>query len=143
VISLGQVQQPPLGNRVRFLGQIARPLREAFVELFHDATPATSLKAEFQYRAGERSRAEEIAENFPRHCCAGAMRRPKLQAVGENPMAVLYWSRKRCPTCGKPMMAVPDDAATDRQRYACDGGPLRSPRLRGWIEGPLRPPADC
>src|SRR3954471_13768551 len=45
IVSLGQVEQPPLGERVRILGQIARPLRKATVEIFHDATtPATSLK---------------------------------------------------------------------------------------------------
>lgn len=50
VVSLGQVEQPAPGERVRILGQIARPLREAPIEIFHDATPATSLKALFQSR---------------------------------------------------------------------------------------------
>jgi hypothetical protein len=46
---LGQVEQSLPGQRVRLLGQIARPLRKAPVEIFHDATPATSLTAQFQF----------------------------------------------------------------------------------------------
>ena len=60
-------------------------------------------------------------------------------------MTVLYWSRKLCPTCGKPMAAVLDDAIGNRPCYvcaACESDPLRSARIRGWIEGSLRPPAD-
>lgn len=52
VVSLGQVEQPPPGERVRILGQIARPLREASVEIFHDATPATSLKGSISLLTG-------------------------------------------------------------------------------------------
>ncbi len=48
IVPLGEIEQPPSGERIRLLGQIARPLREAAVEIFHDATPATSLKARFQ-----------------------------------------------------------------------------------------------
>ncbi|MCA6121237.1 hypothetical protein J6500_04855 [Bradyrhizobium sp. WSM 1704] len=36
---MSQIEKPPLGERVGLLRQIARPLREAAVELFHDATP--------------------------------------------------------------------------------------------------------
>ncbi len=51
VVPLGQIKQAPPGERVCLLGQIARPLREASVELFHDATPATSLKVNVSARA--------------------------------------------------------------------------------------------
>lgn len=59
-------------------------------------------------------------------------------------MAVLYSSRKLCPACGKPMTAVPDDVAQDRQRYvcnSCDDDPLHDPAARKWAESPLKPPA--
>ncbi|SFH64733.1 hypothetical protein SAMN05216525_10155 [Bradyrhizobium sp. Gha] len=71
--------------------------------------------------------------------------RSKYAEAGRgNPMAVLYASRKLCPTCGKPMTAVAD-AAAGRQRYvcaACDHDPMRSPTVRGWLDGPLKPPTD-
>ncbi len=57
-------------RRVNGSALSASPLREASVKLLRDAIPATSLKAGFQYGPAERSRAEEIADNFRRHCCA-------------------------------------------------------------------------
>lgn len=59
-------------------------------------------------------------------------------------MAVLYPIRKACPTCGKPMTAIPEDAAPARPRYvclSCEDDPLRNPAARKWAESPLRPPA--
>jgi hypothetical protein len=59
-------------------------------------------------------------------------------------MATLYRSRKLCPTCGKPMTAVPDEFASGRLRYICtecDDDPLRDPAARKWIDSPLKPPA--
>jgi hypothetical protein len=63
IVTLGQVEQPPPGERVCLLGQIARPLREAFVELFHDATPRNITEsADFIGRRSSRQ-----AANFG--CC--------------------------------------------------------------------------
>ncbi|WFU75474.1 zinc ribbon domain-containing protein [Bradyrhizobium sp. CB2312] len=59
-------------------------------------------------------------------------------------MAVLFSSRKLCPTCGKPLAAVPDDVAVERQRYVCthcDTDPMHDPAARRWADSPLRPPA--
>ncbi|WP_298873168.1 hypothetical protein [uncultured Bradyrhizobium sp.] len=59
-------------------------------------------------------------------------------------MAVLHSSRKLCPTCGKPMTAVPGEAAADRHRYvcrACDDDPLHDPAAQKWADSSLRPPA--
>jgi transposase-like protein len=59
-------------------------------------------------------------------------------------MATLHPIRKPCPSCGKPMTAVPDDAVKDRLRYVCsncDNDPLNDPAARKWVDGPLRPPA--
>lgn len=59
-------------------------------------------------------------------------------------MAMLYSNPKACPTCGKPMTAVPDDVEQERQRYVCavcDDDPLHDPVARKWADSPLRPPA--
>nr|AWL96872.1 hypothetical protein CIT37_35670 [Bradyrhizobium ottawaense] len=59
-------------------------------------------------------------------------------------MAVRYPVRKACPTCGRPMVVVPDDVAEGRQRYVCtncDDDPLHDPTARRWADSPLRPPA--
>ncbi|MHC2678305.1 hypothetical protein ACVI1J_010527 [Bradyrhizobium diazoefficiens] len=59
-------------------------------------------------------------------------------------MTALYSSRKLCPSCGKPVTAVPDDVGERRQRYvclACQDDPLRDPAARKWADSPLRPPA--
>lgn len=59
-------------------------------------------------------------------------------------MAVLYSSRKLCPTCGRPMTAVPDDVAQGRQRYVCatcNRDPLHDLAARKWADSPLKPPA--
>lgn len=47
IVPPGELEQPFPRARVRPRHQIARTLREALVKLFHDATPATSLKAGF------------------------------------------------------------------------------------------------
>ena len=54
IVSLSQVEQPSPGERVRILGQIARPLREAPVELFHDATPRNITESRISTRGGRR-----------------------------------------------------------------------------------------
>ncbi|RXH08460.1 hypothetical protein EAS54_35845 [Bradyrhizobium guangzhouense] len=49
-----------------------------------------------------------------------------------------------CPTCGKPMTAVPDDEAPGRPGYvclACGGDPLHDPAARKWADSPLWPPS--
>lgn len=54
-------------------------------------------------------------------------------------MTPLYLSRKLCPTCGKPMTAVPG-----RPRYVClvcQDDPLHDLAARKWADSPLRPPA--
>ena len=59
-------------------------------------------------------------------------------------MAVLFQGRKPCPTCGKPMKMVPDEAREGRQRYvctSCDDDPLHDPATLKWADSPLRPPA--
>lgn len=59
-------------------------------------------------------------------------------------MAVICSSRKLCPSCGRPMTAIPDDTAADRQQYvclACEGDPLDDPAAQKWVDSPLRPPA--
>ena len=59
-------------------------------------------------------------------------------------MAVLFQVRKPCPTCGKPMTAVPEDPAPARPRYvclSCEDDLLRNLAARKWAESPLRPPA--
>lgn len=52
-------------------------------------------------------------------------------------MAVLYSNPKTCPTCGKPMTAVPDDVVQGRQRYVCtpcEDDPLHDPAARKWAD---------
>ncbi|SFQ30114.1 hypothetical protein SAMN05216330_12423 [Bradyrhizobium sp. Ghvi] len=59
-------------------------------------------------------------------------------------MVALNSSRRLCPSCGKAMMAIPDDVAGGQQRYvclACEDDPLRDPAARKWADSPLRPPA--
>lgn len=58
-------------------------------------------------------------------------------------MAALHPIRKACPTCGRPMAAMPNNTE-GRQRYVCancDDDPLHDPAARKWADGPLRPPA--
>ncbi len=88
IVPPGQFEQSAPGERIRPFRHVARPLHEAPVELFHDATPATSLKAEFQRRAAKRSRAEEISDNFQQHCCTRSPDGPTLPEAGE-----IRWQR--------------------------------------------------
>jgi hypothetical protein len=56
-------------------------------------------------------------------------------------MSVPYPVRKTCPTCGRPMKAVADEAR-EGLRYVCtncDHDPLHDPTARKWAESPLRP----
>ncbi|WP_143279351.1 hypothetical protein [Bradyrhizobium ottawaense] len=59
-------------------------------------------------------------------------------------MTALCSSRKLCPSCGKPMTAVPGDIGERLQCYvclACQDDLLRDPAARKWADSPLRPPA--
>jgi len=47
VVSLGQVEQAASREWVRLLRKIARPLREAPIEIFHDAPPQHHRKPDF------------------------------------------------------------------------------------------------
>jgi hypothetical protein len=65
---------------------------------------------------------------------------------GNSKMTALHPIRKACPSCGKPMAAVPDDVAEGRPRYvcaSCDDDPLHDPTARRWADGPLRAPGKA
>lgn len=60
-------------------------------------------------------------------------------------MAELFQVRRPCPTCGKPMKAVADEAREERLRYVCtrcDDDPLHDPAALKWADSPLRPPRN-
>ncbi|MGY4506419.1 hypothetical protein ACVWYH_010401 [Bradyrhizobium sp. GM24.11] len=82
---MGQVEQPPPGERVRILGQIARPLREASVEIFHDATPATSLKGSISLLMGCCVKgAGHTGQISALTACARGPHETKLRSAGKN-----------------------------------------------------------
>jgi len=85
IVPLGQVEQPSPGERVRVLGQITRPLREVLEKLFHDATPATSPKAEFQRAVAIASSDLTQSYSFLRSACALRTSGTKLPGTGTNP----------------------------------------------------------
>lgn len=109
LVPLGQIEKPPPSERVGLLRQIACPLREATVELVHDATPQHSRTPIFGGRRGSR---QEIA-------CA---RLVNADRRGEAKCRCCIQSGSRARTVGG------DEACARRGRQR--RGALRLPGLR-------------
>ncbi|WP_342741124.1 hypothetical protein [Bradyrhizobium sp. B117] len=68
VVPFCQVEQAPLRERIRLLRQVPRPLREAPVEIFHDATPRNITENPISAKPPVCTRAASLRQAPQAHC---------------------------------------------------------------------------
>lgn len=92
VVPLGQIEQSSACKWVCLVRQIARPLREPAVELFHDATLQQHHGRRSSTVFGVRVKRSLVPHGEGHYADRG----------GGSQMSMLHPTRKPCPHCGRP-----------------------------------------